>query len=204
MDIPGRMKVVGIGGSMAAESHSLSALEIALAGAEQAGAEVALFDIRELALPMYVPGETHIPDNARRLCDAVYAAQGLIWSTPLYHGSISGSFKNALDWLELLSNRDPAYLTDKIVGLISTAGGSQGLQAINTMEFIVRALRAWAVPLVIPIPSVGKMFDEQGNLKNPGVERQLENLGGEVVRAAQKFAQEGMCDYDGVEENVYG
>jgi len=65
----------------------------------------------------------------------------MLWSSPLYHGTISGSFKNALDWLQLLGDRQPAYLTDKVIGLISTAGGTQGLQAVNTMEFIVRALR---------------------------------------------------------------
>jgi hypothetical protein len=48
--------------------------------------------------------------------------------------------KNALDWLKLLGDRDPPYLTDKVVGLISTAGGVQALQAVNAMEFVVRAL----------------------------------------------------------------
>src|SRR5215510_11216658 len=34
-----------------------------------------------------------------------------------------------------------SYLTDKVVGLISTAGGTHGLQPVNAMEFAVRALR---------------------------------------------------------------
>ncbi len=68
----------------------------------------------------------------------------------MYHGSVSGSFKNALDWLELLADRDPPYFTNKVVGLISTAGGIQGLQAVNTMEFCVRALRGWRCPWWCP------------------------------------------------------
>jgi FMN reductase len=80
----------------------------------------------------------------------------------MYNGTISGSFKNALDWLKLLGDRNPPYLTDKVVGLISTAGGMQGLQAVNTMEFVVRALRGWAVPLVMPIAQAWKAFDKQG------------------------------------------
>jgi FMN reductase len=64
----------------------------------------------------------------------------------MYNGSLSGSFKNAIDWLHLLGSRDPAYLHDEVIGLISVAGGVQGLQVINTMEFSVRSLRAWAVP----------------------------------------------------------
>ena len=138
------IKVIGLGGSLAASSSSLAALKIALAGAAQGGARTQLFDPRELDLPMYAP-DAEAPASVRRLCEAVYEADGLLWSSPLYHGTISGVFKNALDWLELLGDRQPAYLTDKVVGLISTAGGTQGLQAVNTMEFIMRALRGWSV-----------------------------------------------------------
>jgi FMN reductase len=64
-----------------------------------------------------------------------------------------------------------------VVGLISAAGGVQGLQAVNTMEFIVRALRGWAVPLVMPIPQAWKVFDEQAQARDPEIERQLRALG---------------------------
>ena len=112
----------------------------------------------------------------------------------MYHGTISGSFKNCLDWLQLLGDRDPPYLTNKVIGLISTAGGVQGLQAINTMEFVVRALRGWAVPMVLPIPAAWRIF-EDGRVIDAAVERQLHALGPEVVRAARQFATEGTCDY---------
>jgi FMN reductase len=70
----------------------------------------------------------------------------MIWSSPMYNGTISGFFKNALDWLKVLGDRKPPYLTDKVVGLIRTAGGGQGLKAVNTMEFVVRALRGGLGP----------------------------------------------------------
>jgi FMN reductase len=111
----------------------------------------------------------------------------MLWSSPLYHGTISGSFKNALDWLQLLGDRKPAYLTDKVIGLISTAGGTQGLQAVNTMEFIVRALRGWAVPLVVPVPQAWRII-QQGEILDESVATQLRALGGEVARAAGRFA----------------
>ena len=38
-----------------------------------------------------------------------------------------GSFKNAIDWLHLLGSREPPYLHDEVIGLISAAGGTQGL-----------------------------------------------------------------------------
>jgi len=181
------VRIVGLGGSLAEYSTSLSALNVALEGARDYGADVRLFDLRELNLPMFVPGAGRPPAAALELCDAVAAAQGMMWSSPLYHGTISGAFKNALDWLQLLSERKPPYLTDKVVGLISTAGGTHGLQAVNTMEFVVRALRGWAVPLVLPIPQSWQVFKD-GRLIDKRVEEQLRALGRELARAAQLFA----------------
>jgi len=182
--------IVGLGGSLAPQSASLAALNVALTGAREFGARVQLFDLRELNLPMYVPGAP-VPDAARRLCDATYAAHGMLWSSPLYHGTISGAFKNALDWLQLLGDRTPPYLTDKVVGLISTAGGTHGLQAVNTMEFVVRALRGWAVPLVLPIPQALRVFQE-GRVLDARIEQQLRALGHELARAAQLFGAQTM------------
>lgn len=196
------IKIVGLGGSLSTKSTTSAALNIALDGAFEAGAETHLLDIRTLALPMYTPELKDVPDSVLQFCEAIHQANGLIWSSPLYHGTISGSFKNALDWLELLSDRNPPYLTDKVVGLISTAGGTQGLQAVNTMEFVVRALRGWAVPLVIPIPRAWKVFDEKGKIQDPQIEEQLRLLGREVVRAARQFVSQTYCDYSETEEET--
>ena len=108
-----RLTVVGLGGSLSQKSSSLAALKIALEGAAETGAETELLDIRELALPMFEPGiVADPPASAFKLSEAMYNADGVIWSSPMYHGTISGSFKNELDWLQLLANRKPPYLTD--------------------------------------------------------------------------------------------
>ena len=181
------MNVVGLGGSLASGSRSREALAIALSGAEEAGAAVELLDLRELALPMYST-ETEPTENVVRMVGALENADGLLWSSPLYQGSISGSFKNALDWLHLPSGN--VYLVDKVVGLISVAGGAQALQAINTMEFCVRALRAWAVPLVAPVPRAAVMEE--------ATQSQLKMLGSEVVRIAEHFVTDAEPEHEKV------
>jgi FMN reductase len=184
------LTVVGLGGSIATVSRSRAALQVALAGAAEAGAATKLLDLRELDLPMFDPDDDEPTPAARELIEACHAADGLIWSSPLYQGTISGAFKNALDWLRLLGDREPPFLHDKVVGLISAAGGTQGLQAINTMEFAIRALRAWAVPYVVPVAAAARVFDREGRIHDPGVELQLKTLGGEVVRVAERFASD--------------
>jgi len=181
-------KIVGLGGSLAAASSSRAALKAALDGAAAAGAEIDLLDLRELDLPMYNPEANEPTDAAARLIETSYAADGLLWSSPMYQGTISGSLKNALDWLHLLGERDPPYLHDKVIGLISAAGGTQGLQAINTMEFAVRALRGWAVPYVVPVAAAARVFDREGQIQDQAIDLQLKTLGREVVRVAQRFA----------------
>jgi FMN reductase len=184
------VRIVGLGGSLARVSRSRAALQAALAGAERAGAEIELLDIRSLDLPMYNPDDDEPTEAAARLVEASYAADGMLWCSPMYQGTVSGAFKNALDWLHVLGRRDPPYLHDKVIGLISAAGGTQGLQAINTMEFSVRSLRGWAVPYVVPVAAAARVFDGEGRIHDEGIARQLETLGAEVVRVAERFASD--------------
>jgi FMN reductase len=180
-------RIVGLGGSLRRTSNSRAALQQALQGAAAAGAETRLLDLRELDLPMYDPDDDAPGEAAAEVIESCYSADGLIWSSPLYQGTISGALKNALDWLHVLGQRDPPYLHDKVIGLVSAAGGTQGLQAINTMEFAVRALRGWAVPYVVPLASAERVFESSGQIKDESVRAQLAMLGAEVVRVAELF-----------------
>jgi FMN reductase len=189
--VSGRLTIVGLGGSMAKVSRSRAALLLALEGAASAGAETALLDIRELNLPMYNPDEDAPTEAAMRLIESCHAADGMIWASPMYQGTVSGALKNALDWLHVLRDRDPPFLHDKVIGLVSAAGGTQGLQAINTMEFSVRALRGWAVPYVVPVATSAHVFHADGRVREPAIALQLKTLGIEVVRVSQKFSSNG-------------
>jgi FMN reductase len=181
------LKIVGLGGSLAQVSRSRAALQVALDGAAAAGAETTLLDLRELDLPMYNPDGEEPTAAAAELIESCYGADGMLWSSPMYQGTISGAFKNALDWLHVLGAREPPFLHDTVIGLISAAGGTQGLQAINTMEFATRALRGWAVPYVVPVAAAWRVFDQDGQVQDKEVELQLRALGDEVVRVAERF-----------------
>ncbi|HEY2488518.1 MAG TPA: NAD(P)H-dependent oxidoreductase [Streptosporangiaceae bacterium] len=188
------VQVIGLGGSLRRGSTSLGAVETALEGSAAAGAEPRLIWVRDLDLPLY-NAELAVPPAAQEFADTVYACDAMIWSTPTYHGSISGSFKNALDWLIVLAERDPPYLANKPIGLVSTAGGVQGLQSVNSMSFIARALRAWSVPLVQPVLESWRSFTSDGRLVDEAAAAQLRALGAEVVRAARQFQADGTSDY---------
>lgn len=176
------IKIVGLAGSTNPQSASLVALDLALAGARDQGAEVIKFDVSQLNLPLYEYGAR--PPTVEPYIKAVRECDGMIWCSPLYHGTIPGSFKNALDWLELLSKDERPYLKNRVVGLVATAGGTQALQAINTMEFVVRALRGWTLPFTVPVAAADHAFDEHGNARDTGLGRRLRMLGAELVEGA--------------------
>jgi len=108
-------KIVGLGGSIARISRSRAALVVALEGAASAGAETELLDLRELALPMFNPDDDAPAGAASRLIESCHGADGMVWSSPLYQGTVSGAFKNAIDWLHALGDRDPPFLNDTFI-----------------------------------------------------------------------------------------
>ena len=182
--MPDSIKIVGLGGSLAPFSTSLAALRIALEGAEEAGAEVALFSLRELDLPMYFP-RGGVIEEARGLVDAVYQADGMLWSSPVYEGSFSGAFKNALDHIHEMGSYDPPMLAGKVVGHIATGAGTNAVQGILTMEACARSLKAFSVPQFVVVARTEHVFDKEGRSLDPEIDQQLRDLGKAVVLAAR-------------------
>ena len=185
-----KLHIVGIGGTLRANSTSRWALEHALRAAEAAGATTELLDLNELRLPMYEPD---LPldaygANVQRFVDAVRRADALIISTAGYHGSLAAPTKNALDLLEFLHYDERPYLDGRIVGLIATAGGDlAAVNSINAMVHIAHALRATVAPLFVPIGQSWKQFDDEGRITDPKIANRLDQLGRLVVDTAARF-----------------
>jgi FMN reductase len=140
--------LVGLGGSLRRRSYSAAAVLAALRIAESLGASVESLDVRELALPVYDPeldlggyAEAYRP-GIERVLAASRRADAMIWSSPTYHGTITGVVKNAIDFLEFLSEDRPPYLQGKAVGLITINDPS----TFGAMIGSVHELRAWLAP----------------------------------------------------------
>ena len=122
-----------------------------------------------LELPFYHPDlhEKECPP-AEFLLDAFRRARAFVWCTPAYHYSISGAFKNAIDFLELTKDDDPPYLGGRLVGLIASSSGPiAAVHAIGAMEQIVHALRGYVVPATAPIGPYKTAVDlEAGAIKD--------------------------------------
>lgn len=185
--MPERVRVVGIPGSLRAQSYTRRAVATALEGAAQVGADVRLLDLASYDLP-YCDGrddEATYPPGVARLRADVAAARGIILGTPEYHGSYSGVLKNALDLLGF------DEMEGRMVGLVGVAGGRMGgAAALTALRSVGRALHAWVVPTEAAIPQASRAFAPDGTLLDARMAERVRDVGREVARFAYLHSSE--------------
>ncbi len=184
-----KLKFVGLGGSFRPKSSSSKALAIPLKYLKERGHDTNLILLSELKLPGFETSENlkDYPESVHYLLNEVRSANGLIFATPVYHGTLSGGMKNALDFFEYLAGDTKPYLTGKVIGLISTSGGIPGINAINTMDYVSRALHGWVCPTTVAIANSWEQFDEEGRVLNEPLQGRLLQLARELEFAVTKF-----------------
>jgi FMN reductase len=142
-----RPHIVAIGGSTRPGSSAELAVRVAAASAQESGADVTVIAGRDLMLPIYDTETTERTPLARRLVEAVRSADGILLSSPGYHGALSGMVKNAVDYLEDLRGDDRPYLDGRAVGCIAVAYGWQAsVTTLQQLRQVTHALRGWPTP----------------------------------------------------------
>ena len=139
--------IIGIGGTLRDGSTSERALQVSLEAARRAGARTHAFTGRDLMLPIYELGAEPTPE-ATAFVEMLRICDGLIVSSPSYHGGVSGLIKNAIDYVEDLRDDQRVYLDGRAVGTIVCAAGVQSIgTTLSGLRSMVHALRGWPSPL---------------------------------------------------------
>ncbi|KRE82464.1 NADPH-dependent FMN reductase [Paenibacillus sp. Soil766] len=128
------MKVTLIAGSNRANASSTLLLRYVQTLLEAKEVTVRFIDLAELQLPLFSPDNWDFHPNVKLLLEAVVDSDGLLLATPEYHGSISGTLKNALDYIT--GNQ----VAGKAVLSVSSAGGPLGVSSLTHLQTIVRNL----------------------------------------------------------------
>jgi NAD(P)H-dependent FMN reductase len=93
------MNVLGVASSMRESSYGTRTLRIVLDAAQKYEAKTRLLDLRRVSMPMYNP-DSYMQSNKeiQKVTDDVNWADAFVLVSPDYHGSMSGSIKNFLDY----------------------------------------------------------------------------------------------------------
>jgi FMN reductase len=178
--------VVGLGGTLRANSSTERALRHCLDAVERRGGRTRFFSGPELDLPMYAPHELERTPAALELVNALRDADAVVVGSPGYHGAISGLVKNALDYIEDLRADPRVYLDNTPWGCISCAYGWQAaVGTLGQLRAIGHALRAWPTPLGVAINSADEIWDKSGELIDATVRGQLDMLATQLLAHAR-------------------
>lgn len=149
------MKILGLCGSLRRASINAALLRAAKRLAP-AGVQLDLNDSLG-ELPLFNPDlEDDAPASVRRFRERVAAADALLFASPEYAHGVTGSIKNALDWLVSF---EP--FAGKAVAVLNASP-----RAHHADEALRETLKTMAAVLVEPacvaIPLLGSGLDEEG------------------------------------------
>lgn len=185
--------VVGVGGTLRANSSTERALRHCLRAVERQGGRAKLYCGDDIELPMYNPHDPARTTKAVELIEALREADAVVVGSPGYHGGISGLVKNALDYIEDMRSDSRVYLDNKPWGCISCAYGWQAaVGTLDQLRAVGHALRAWPTPLGVAINSADQIWDEAGTLVDATVHAQLDLLASQLLRFRQSGPSQGI------------
>ena len=156
------MHLLALCGSLRAASLNAAMLR-AFSRRVPAGVELRLFPSLG-ALPLFNPElEPDVPPAVRALHAAVAAADGLVIASPEYAHGVSGTIKNALDWL--VSFEPFIHKPTAVVNASPRAHHADDAlrETLRTMSAGLVGERSFAVELL------GSQLGEDGMVASPGV-----------------------------------
>ncbi len=162
---------------------------LANAIAKLAPAEFSFQQLRIDDLPLYNQDDDAKPaDPVKRLKSEIAAANGLLFVTPEYNRSMPGVLKNALDHASRPYGQNawagkPAGVLGASIGATGTALAQQHLR--NVLAYL--DVPTLAQPEVFIQVKEG-LFDEKGNLANPGTTKFLQGFTDRYVAWVKQHA----------------
>lgn len=189
------MKVLGIGSSMRKNSFSTNTLSKVLEIISvKYKTEARLVNLFETQLPIYRPSSKLDNENVKKVTNDVNWANVFVLASPDYHGSMSGTMKNFLDffWKEF---------SGKTFGYI-VSSHEKGLTVMDQMRTAVRQCYAWSLPYGISI-NEGEDLGSDGKIVNSRLQSRMEMLARDLVVYGRLIYWQFSKDQDSAEQNTF-
>ncbi|HYP69201.1 MAG TPA: NAD(P)H-dependent oxidoreductase [Thiobacillaceae bacterium] len=145
-------RLLAFAGSLRRESFNRKALNHAVNGAREAGAEVNMIDLADYPLPLFDQDQesvSGVPENAVALKRLFIENAGLLLACPEYNSSITPLLKNTLDWVSRpwQSQSGSVPYRNKIAGLVAASASSLGgIRGLRHVREILTTLGVIVIP----------------------------------------------------------
>lgn len=125
------------------------------------GAETVIFN--PSSLPVFDRTSDDHPEVIK-LRELSLWSEGHVWVSPEQHGSMTGVFKNQIDWIPL-SHGAVRPSQGRTVAVMEVSGGSQSFNAVNQLRILGRWMRMFTIPNQSSVAQAWKEFDDDGRMK---------------------------------------
>ncbi|MEZ4399314.1 MAG: arsenical resistance protein ArsH [Kofleriaceae bacterium] len=166
-------------GSLRARSYSRLAVFEAARLLQLFGAEVRIFDPRELPLPDLIAGDDH-PAVAELRAHSLWS-EGHVWCSPERHGQITGLMKVQIDHLPL-ERQGMRPTQGRTLAVMQVSGGSQSFNAVNSLRLLGRWMRMITIPNQSSVAKAFQEFDDAGRMKPSAYYDRIVDVMEELVR----------------------
>jgi len=186
-------RILAFAGSLRRESFNKKLITVAAAGATNAGASVTLIDLAGYPLPIFdadLEAESGLPPNAAILKNLFIESGGLLIASPEYNSSMTAVFKNTIDWVSrsVPGEAPLAPYSNKIVSLLSASPGALGgLRGLVHVRSMFGNLGAIVLPGQVTISKANEAFTDDGLLKDPRQQANVEKSGATLAAAVAKW-----------------
>jgi NAD(P)H-dependent FMN reductase len=187
-------KVLAFAGSARQDSYNKKLVRIAAAGAQAAGTDVTVIDLRDFPMPIY-DGDREaregIPEHALQFRNLLKAHQGLLIASPEYNSSISPLLKNTIDWVSRPIDGEDGLLPFKnkvAVLLAASLGGLGGLRGLVYLRTILGDTGVIVLPKQLAVAKSHEAFGPDGTLMNAKQLEAVLALGAELAAFVIKLA----------------
>ncbi|MGI9501617.1 MAG: NADPH-dependent FMN reductase [Geminicoccaceae bacterium] len=188
-------KILAYAGSTREGSFNKKLVQVAVAGARDAGAEVMVIDLRDFPMPLYdgdLEAADGLPEAARQLKALFMDHQGLLISSPEYNGGMSAVLKNAIDWVSRSEGDEGglAAYKDKVAGIMGTSPGRLGgLRGLVHVRQILTNVGVLVIPQQHALGGAGQAFGEDGMLIDRAAQAMVTGIGARVAQTIQALQQ---------------
>lgn len=169
--------VAAFAGSLRSKSHNRGLLRLAQ---EVAPSHITINIVDLAPLPFYnseYDGEKS-PEPVAEFRRQLAAADALLIACPEYNYSVTGVLKNALDWASRRPNAEqPPVMQGKPAAIMGAGGRFGTVRAQSHLRYILlhNDVKVLNKPEVMIVRS-SEVVDEQGNITDPAVRSQVEEL----------------------------
>jgi chromate reductase len=181
------VKVLGISGSLRRDSHNTTLLRTA-AELLPPSVELEIFDGLKAVEPYDEDDDREAgPIGARRLREAIEAADAVLIATPEYNSSIPGHLKNALDWASRPKGENA--LLGKPAAVVGASTGMFGaVWSQAETRKVLSASGARVLEEELPVSRADDAFTEDGQLQDAELRERLRDILDQLISEAEQVS----------------